>query len=227
MGLLGLPIQFLKAGFNSAASAIILNGIPTESFELKRSVRQGCPLSPRLLFILAFDLLSVLLQRALLIGTIKGVEFPETGVNSLHNFFADDTCAVICDLMESIREFQRILIWFGNAYGLKLAWEDTVLACIPAGPPPLVLGLLPWKWEDNSTPTPLLGVPIAESIAQERIEISLTQKLKSRITKFEMHHLSLPARITIANSLILGCLWYVLIMWHGQGKIDFSRNSNI
>lgn len=42
------------------------------------------------------------------------------------------------------------------------------------------------------------------------------QKMESRITKFETHHLSLPARIMIANSLILGCLWHVLIMWAGE-----------
>lgn len=40
-GLAGVLTKFLKAGFASASSEILLNGIPTESFSLKRSVRQG------------------------------------------------------------------------------------------------------------------------------------------------------------------------------------------
>lgn len=64
MGMGGLLTKFLKAGFTSAASAIVLNGIPTSRFSLKRSVRQGCPLSP-LMFIMAFDVLSLQLQLAI------------------------------------------------------------------------------------------------------------------------------------------------------------------
>lgn len=64
MGMSGMISRFLKAGFPSAASAVVLNGIPTSSFPLKRSVRQGCPLSP-LMFILAFDMLSIHLQLAM------------------------------------------------------------------------------------------------------------------------------------------------------------------
>lgn len=64
MGMGGVLSGFLKAGFTSAASAIVLNGIPTASFALKRSVRQGCPLSP-LMFIMVFDVLSLHLQEAI------------------------------------------------------------------------------------------------------------------------------------------------------------------
>lgn len=61
VGLAGTLSAFLRSGFSSASSVILLNGRPTEAFKLTRSVRQGCPLSP-LVFILAFDILSLLIS---------------------------------------------------------------------------------------------------------------------------------------------------------------------
>lgn len=63
-GLSGMLSNFIKAGFANASSKIMLNGRPTESVRLSRSVRQGCPLSP-LLFIIAFDALGAMLNNAL------------------------------------------------------------------------------------------------------------------------------------------------------------------
>lgn len=64
MGMNGVLSKFVKAGFATANSAIVLNGIPTSNFSLRRSVRQGCPLSP-LVFIMAFDVLSLQIQLAI------------------------------------------------------------------------------------------------------------------------------------------------------------------
>lgn len=213
----GLLTKFLKAGFASAASAIVLNGIPTPSFLLKRSVRQGCPLSP-LMFIVAFDVLSLHLQLAITRRTIQGVTFSRIGVRTLHNMYADDLVALIRALLKYIEEFQRLLTWFGSLSGLHCAWEKTVASLVPAGPPPHELRLLPWKWEDNSTASPLLGAPMAESIAQERLEVFLVQKMDSRISKYQQLALSFAARVLVANSLILGCIWYLMILWAGEER---------
>lgn len=50
MGMEGLLTEFLKASCASATSVVLLNGLPTPSFVLKRSVRHGCPapISPSL-----------------------------------------------------------------------------------------------------------------------------------------------------------------------------------
>lgn len=215
MGIGGLLSRFLKAGFQSAASAIVLNGIPTACFSLKRSVRQGCPLSP-LMFIMAFDVLSLQLQAAVVRKSIQGISFARIGVRTLHNMYADDLAALIRALLKYIEEFRRILTWFAELSGLYCDWGKTVAACIPAGPPPLALSHFPWKWEDNSTASPLLGVPMAQSVAQESLETSLIRKVESRISKYQPLALSFAARLLVANCMILGCLWYLLIMWAGK-----------
>lgn len=125
-GFAGTLTGFLRASFASASSSILLNGIPTGKISLARSVRQGCPLSP-LLFILAFDVLSAMLQRAIDNGQIQGVIFPKTNTHSLHNMYADDTSVVMRAEARYVRELQLILQQFGDVSGLICAWEQTIV----------------------------------------------------------------------------------------------------
>lgn len=170
------------------------------------------------MFIMAFDVLSLHLQDAIVRKTIQGVSFSGIGVRTLHNMYADDLAALIRAVLKYMEEFQRLLLWFGTLSGLHCDWEKTVASCVPAGPPPLALSHLPWKWEDATTATPLLGVPMAQSIAHARIETTLIQKVESKIDKYQALSLSFAARLLVANSMILGCFWYLLIMWAGKER---------
>lgn len=144
MGLDGMLTNFLKASCESASSAVLLNGIPTPSFVLRRSVRQGCPLSP-LLFIIAFDALNVQLQQAQSTGKLAGVFFPEANLMTLQNMFADNLSMVIQAVLAYIIELRRILDIFGEVSGLHCNWTNTVAAYIPAGPPSPIFDFLNWK----------------------------------------------------------------------------------
>lgn len=128
-----LDKSFLRASFANAASTV-LNGRLTSHIPLTRSVRQGCPLSP-LLFIMAFDPLNSLLQEAIT------RRFPKHNLHLLQNMYADDLYPVIRAILQYIMILQQILHVFGLASGLVCAWEKTVAASIPAGPPPLSLWL--------------------------------------------------------------------------------------
>lgn len=218
MGFGGLLTAFLRSSFATASSTVLLNGIPSRRISLARSVRQGCPLSP-LLFITAFDVLGAMLQRAHDEGSIQGVAFPRVNQRALHNFFADDVYLVIRAMLTYILTVQRLLELFGNASGLFCVWEKTVAAPIPAGPPPQSLRLLPWKWESDATASPLLGVPVAQTLSCEKMETMITEKLDGKLAKMRLRHLNLAARVTVANSILLGCLWYLLSVW--SGKLQF------
>lgn len=113
----GMLSSFLKASFGSAASTVILNGRPATPFKLTRSVRQGCPLSP-LIFILAFDNLSLMFSAAQANQSIAGVSFPELNIANVHSMFADDSIVLTKADMRYIMECKRILEVFGAASGL-------------------------------------------------------------------------------------------------------------
>lgn len=133
-GFSGILTSFLRASFAHVSSSILLNGVPTCNIPLARSVRQGCPLSP-LLFILAFDVLSNMLQQAMDQRRIVGVTFCEGGHHFLQNMFADDANALIRALYRYIKAFQEILHIFGAVLGLVCTWEKTIAAAFAARPP--------------------------------------------------------------------------------------------
>lgn len=91
---------------------------------------------------------------------------------------------------------------------------------IPAGPLPIALWLFPWIWENDEDASPLLGAPegapSAQMIAVEQLEALLLAKLESRLSKLRLRHMALAARIMVANTILLGCIWYLLTIWAGK-----------
>lgn len=111
-GMGGTLSAFLQAGFSLTLSFILINGRPTGAVKLTRFVRQRCPLSP-LIFILAFDTLSLMLSDAVSQGALAGVDFPRLGVNNVQSFFADDVGLITRDVICYILECQRLLLTMG------------------------------------------------------------------------------------------------------------------
>ena len=71
-------IGCIRSIFNSMKASVLVNGSPTEEFEMQRGLRQGDPLSPLLsplLFNLAGEFFSVLMRRAESLGLIKGIRW--------------------------------------------------------------------------------------------------------------------------------------------------------
>lgn len=156
----GTLTAFLRADFSLASSVVLLNGRPTEAMQIIRSVRQGCPLSP-LIFILAFNTLSLLLTDVVRRRAMEGVRLIEDEDSNVQSCFADDVAIVIRAIMCYILECHRILTLFGKASGICCLWDQTKATFIPGGPPLAPFEILPWKWEVDSNATKYLGFPVA------------------------------------------------------------------
>eukprot|EP00253_Pinus_taeda_P031511 PITA_31511 len=89
-GFLPQFVNLIKACIDKPWIAPLVNGRPTNFFQARRGIRQGCALSPFLYIIMA-DSLSRKLTAERLNGNILGLE-PSHGVDALnHALFADDS----------------------------------------------------------------------------------------------------------------------------------------
>jgi hypothetical protein len=93
-------VCWIENMLTSGSSAIILNGILGKSFKYKRGVRQGDPLSP-LLFVLAADLLQIVVNKAWQNGTLKHPVCENFQGDYLIVQYADDTLLILPVMQES------------------------------------------------------------------------------------------------------------------------------
>ena len=88
-------------------------------------MRQGCPLAP-LLFIIAGEVLNVLLREAESEGKISGIKLPNSTQTQLISQFADDTSISIeVSQPHTIRNLLDILNLFRLASGLEINWSKS------------------------------------------------------------------------------------------------------
>lgn len=74
--------RWIKACNESATSSVLINGSPTEEFDLQRGLRQGDPLAP-FLFLIVAEGLSSLINKSKELGLFNGIKI---GDKSFRNF---------------------------------------------------------------------------------------------------------------------------------------------
>ncbi|XP_060963433.1 uncharacterized protein LOC133032963 [Cannabis sativa] len=82
--------RLLMACVTSVSYSVLLNGCPLKKIIPQRGLRQGDPLSP-FLFLLCQDVLSKLIVKAELVGSLHGISIAHSTPPISHLMFADDT----------------------------------------------------------------------------------------------------------------------------------------
>ena len=112
-------INWVKALYKQPKAKVVTNGQSSQSFNLERSSRQGCPLSPAL-FVLAIEPLAELIRSDL---DIEG--FKVNQENHKINLFADDVLIYLTRPLESLRKLYFRLEEYGKVSGYKINKDKT------------------------------------------------------------------------------------------------------
>lgn len=107
--------KWIQIFYTSIYSAVKCNGYLTEYFEVKNSVRQGCPISA-MLFVLTAEPLNKAIK---LNENIKGISIPYCKKESVIFQHADDTTMTVADV-KSIYNIFGVFESYGKASGAKV-----------------------------------------------------------------------------------------------------------
>ncbi|XP_042755706.1 uncharacterized protein LOC122196643 [Lactuca sativa] len=80
--------SWIQGLLKNARSSVLVNGSPTEEFNLLRGLRQGDLIS-HFLFLIAMEGLHIVMEDAVVSGNFRGVEIEEANLEISHLFYAD------------------------------------------------------------------------------------------------------------------------------------------
>ena len=194
-------LRWVKLFYNNVQSCIMNNGITSKSFQLKRGVRQGDPLSPYL-FIVAVETLAIAIRQN---PAIKGITIGKEETKLLQ--YADDTTAVLADTNSATVLFQ-LLDLFKNISGLKINSTKTEGLWIGSskGNKAKPLGI---KWPNE--PIKALGVYFTydPKLLKEKNFIERLDSIKKLINIWSSRDLSVYGKVTIIKSFLIPKFVYV------------------
>ncbi|MCG8113315.1 MAG: reverse transcriptase family protein, partial [Candidatus Thiodiazotropha taylori] len=193
--------------FKHAKTSILTNGFRSSYFQISRSMRQGCPVSP-LLFILQAEPLACAIRNN---PNIRGIPLPLSGrisnerVETKINGYVDDG-QLFVSTEESIIQCFKTLITYENASGAKVNKNKT-------------FGLYTGSWR-NKTPefteikwtntnVKTLGIHHGYSIDYNAIWLEKINKIKSCIQVWKSRDLTYKGKVLIINTFLLSQIGFL------------------
>ena len=152
----------MKAFVTSARISVLVNGSTTSEFTPSRGLRQGNPLSP-FLFNVAVEALNVLIERAVHLGIVRGVEVGVDKVRVSHLQFADDTILFCDSSLEEVSNFKMILRCFELMSGLRINFHKSLVFGIGVSEETLNMVALSLDCVRHHLPVKYLGLPLGAS----------------------------------------------------------------
>ena len=113
-------INWIKLLYKDVFSSVLVNHFISESFPIKRGVRQGCALSP-LLYIICFEPFARKIQND---QSIKGLKVPGNNFELKMSLYADDNTAILTD-NTSIKKYFHYIEEFQKISGSKINYRKS------------------------------------------------------------------------------------------------------
>ena len=192
----------LKDLFPLSVSPPFFGGELTDWIDIRRGVKQGCPLSP-LLFLIAYDPLLLYISRL---------------PNILSFAFADDL-ALFSDSVESISPALSLISVFSEVSGLGVNRDKSM--AIPSGDPGhwgsirVALRASPWPDLPLRESGTHLGIMVGRAVTLAHLWAGPTAKAEARLkaNKILLSSLSLSTRMLFMNVFIIPLFSYIALFF--------------
>ena len=204
----GFGIQFInwvKTVYTNISSTVINNGHMTESFNLSRGIRQGCPLSA-FLFILSVELLADYIRKN---NDIKGITIGNLEFKIVQ--FADDTAVFVKD-MDSLGTLLETLELFYCISGLKINKEKC--SVIKLGNKSVFYNLDQFGLKFTTKAFKYLGIWFTDDIIEsEYLNFHhRLENIENLLKMWRQRDLSLKGKVCVIKTLALSQLIYPISM---------------
>lgn len=192
-------ISWIKACLNSARASILVNGSPTEEFDIRRGLRQGDPMAP-FLFIIAMEGLHLAIDNLVNSGVFSGVRVNQVPIS--HLFYADDVMITGEWDEKNLMVISNAFKFFYSISGLKINFLKSSIIGIGVSEIEVArfASLLGCKKE--KLPFKYLGIPIGGSPKRLSFWEPIINKFKKRLSNWKASLLSIGGRTTLIKSVL-------------------------
>eukprot|EP00253_Pinus_taeda_P036183 PITA_36183 len=193
-------IRWISSLISSTFFSILINGIPTSTFRSSRGIRQGDPLSPFLLIIMA-EGLGRCIKNAIHSQDLKGITLHQAPTVS-HQQFVDDNMIFGYSSVQEARTLNSLLLLFSKASGAlinkvksQIFFFNTHLTTQRAIA--RILG-----FSIASLPSKYLGAPLFAYSRKHSSWTSLLEKLEAKLSLWTHRSLNMASRLVLIKAVL-------------------------
>ena len=194
--------------YREPKSSVLANGIISETFEIQRSVRQGCPLSALLYILCLENLLEAIRQDE----NIKGTQLP--GIpNKKLLAYADDT-TLFPENAKSVDLILEKFKDFGQASGSKINIHKTKAMHVGTGQNPCPKSDI--EWVDSMK---ILGIKYhKDTIVDKSAWQACYHSMENLVSDLTIIPTNIIERINMVNTYVLPKALYLIKIWDPGSK---------
>lgn len=239
----GIPnrtLTLIQNLYKNAKTSVILNGVIPSPFEVKRGVRQGCPMSP-----LIFDLAIEPLANALRKSHLKGYDIPGQTERAIAGFFADDT-TVYLSKEDKFSDLVKILDLYCTASTAQFNKSKTEI--LPIGTKEYRQQVITTKVISNDNgdinkipdnmiviedkkPMRTLGALVGNKVEQGGIWLPTMEKMNKALDKWRQDNVSYRGKRLLIKAIYLSRAQYLMTVnnmpTHIANEIDLTMKKYI